>query len=189
MSYGTDLMLEAASENLFLTKFYTDPVRFAFPTQLYFLLQRVQQLLEFRQDDLFRSVYIADYMLEKDRLFAQLTLDQSEFELYCLVYDRVVETVPQPDLVIYLQAPVSTLARRIERRGLSYEQDIDQDYLARLATAYIKFFHRYDRSPLLIIDTDRVNFADDDEHYRLLLERMQEGVTGRQYFNPRSFPG
>jgi len=109
--------------------------------------------------------------------------------LYCLVYDRVVETVPQPDLVIYLQAPVSTLARRIERRGLSYEQDIDQNYLARLATAYIKFFHRYDRSPLLIIDTDRVNFADDDEHYRLLLERMQEGVTGRQYFNPRSFSG
>jgi deoxyadenosine/deoxycytidine kinase len=182
-SYGTDLMLESPSENPFLEKFYADPDRFALPTQLHFLFQRVRQLQDFRQDDLFRPLYISDYMLEKDRLFAELTLDQTEFEMYCLVYDRVVESVPCPDLVIYLQARIPTLVKRICHRGLSYEQNIDEAYLERLNGAYVEFFRRYDRAPVLIVNTEEINFTHAGRHFARLLARIESGITGRQYFD------
>lgn len=184
-TYATDLMLETANENPFLPKFYADPARFALPTQLYFLFQRVEQLQKFRQDDLFRPVYITDYMLEKDRIFAELTLKRAEFEMYCSVYERVVEDVPDPDLVIYLQAPVSSLFGRIVRRGLDYEQSIEASYLERLCSSYVEFFQRYERAPVLMIDTETVNFADCDEDYELLLRQIAAGIRGKRYFESR----
>jgi deoxyadenosine/deoxycytidine kinase len=187
-SYATDLMLEGATENPFLPQFYADPARFALATQLYFLFQRVEQLQKFRQDDLFRPVYITDYMLEKDRLFAELTLGQAEFELYCTIYDRVVESVPRPDLIIYLQARAPTLLDRIARRGLDYERRIEASYLDRICGAYVDFFRSSDRGAVLIVDTEDINFADGDVHYDLLLAKIQGGVRGRCYFD-LGFPG
>jgi len=187
-SYATDLMLEGASENPFLSQFYLDPARFALATQLHFLFQRVEQLQKFRQDDLFRPVYITDYMLEKDRLFAELTLERAEFELYCMIYDRVVESVPRPDLTIYLQAKTPTLLDRIARRGLDYEQHIEESYLDRLCGAYVEFFRSSDRGAVLIVDTEDINFVDGDAHYDLLLAQIRGGISGRCYFD-LGFPG
>ncbi|MFT4561643.1 MAG: deoxyguanosine kinase [Gammaproteobacteria bacterium] len=181
--YGSDLMLEDPADNPFLEKFYADPKRFGLPTQLHFLFQRVRQLQRFRQNDLFMPIYISDYMLDKDRLFAELTLDESEFEMYCLVYDRVVETVPDPDLVIYLQARIPSLLKRIALRGISYEQDIEADYLERLAGAYVGFFRNFSRSPVLVVDTENVNFANNEENFATLVRKIDGGVSGTQYFD------
>ena len=187
-SYATDLMLEGARENPFLPQFYLDPVRFALATQLHFLFQRVEQLQKFRQDDLFRPVYITDYRLEKDRLFAELTLERAEFELYCTIYDTVVESVPRPDLTIYMQAETPTLLERIARRGLDYEQRIEASYLDRLCGAYVEFFRSSDRGAVLIVDTEDINFADGDAHYDLLLTQIRGGISGTCYFD-LGFPG
>jgi deoxyguanosine kinase len=179
--YGSELMLEDPADNPFLEKFYADPKRFGLPTQLHFLFQRVRQLQRFQQNDLFMPIYISDYMLEKDRLFAELTLDKSEFEMYCLVYERVVETVPDPDLVIYLQARIPSLLNRIALRGIGYERDIEGDYLERLAGAYARFFRNFSRSPVLVVDTENVNLVDDDENFAILVREIDAGVCGTQY--------
>lgn len=181
-TYGTELMLEASAKNPFLEKFYDDPTRFALPAQLYFLFQRVEQLQDFRQDDLFRRLFISDYMLDKDRIFAALTLDHAEFEMYCLVYERIVDSILNPDLVIYLQAQAPTLLRRIARRGLRYEEGIDRAYLDRLGGRYVEFFRGYDRAPVLVVDTEDINFGDNEAHYAALLKTIAAGVRGTQYF-------
>lgn len=180
--FGSALMLEGAAENPFLKKFYVDPARFALPTQLHFLFQRVEQLQNLRQDDLFRPHVVFDYMLEKDRLFASITLDLEEFEIYDLIYKRVVDGIAVPDLVIYLHAPVPSLVARIKRRGLDYEQSIDHDYLDRLCGSYVEFFRYYRAAPVLFVDTENVNFVDRDDHFSELLEHIDSGVIGQQHF-------
>src|SRR5580704_5093103 len=148
-SLGAQAVLEQAAQNPFLERFYRNPRAGALPTQLYFLLQRAQQLAALKQADLFAPVRVADYLLEKDRLFARVTLDDAEYELYEQLYARLDIQVPKPDLVIYLQAPVDVLLERISRRGVEFEQHIDRQYLEKLNQAYARFFHEFAGAPLL----------------------------------------
>lgn len=183
-SFGAELLLEQAEDNPFLERFYQDPRAAALPAQLFFLLQRADQLRGLRQVDLFQPRLVADYLFEKDRVFAELNLDEHEFALYDKVYQQLALEVPTPDLVIYLQAPVDVLLRRIAQRGIGYEQNISADYLTRLSEAYIRFFYHYDRSPLLIVNTRDINPVDNERDYQLLLERVRAIKSGRHYFNP-----
>lgn len=183
-AYQTDLLLERAEDNPFLPRFYQDPENAALPTQLFFLFQRAQQIQSLRQGDLFQPARVVDFMIEKDRLFAALTLNRDELALYQQVYDKMTLEAPQPDLVIYLQAPIDVLLKRIETRAIDYEQLIDESYLRRVAEAYVEFFHHYDRSPLLIVNTADFNLADGHDDFNLLLERIRDLPPGRHYFNP-----
>lgn len=185
-AFGSELMLERAEENPFLPRFYQDPDRTALPTQLYFLFQRAQQIQILRQGDLFRPARIVDFLMDKDRLFASLTLTKEELDLYYQVYNRLVIQAPAPDLVVYLQAPPEVLSQRIEMRAIDYEQSIDEDYLRRVSEAYINFFYHYDRSPLLIVNTADINLSEGDRDFSLLLERIRALNSGRHYFNPRA---
>lgn len=183
-SFGSDLLLEGAEENPFLERFYQDPRSVALQTQLFFLFQRAQQLKALRQGDMFQPVRVADYIMEKDRLFAELTLDKEEFKLYEQVYAHVTIDAPQPDLVVYLQAPVEVLRRRISERGRGYERHMDADYLQRLSESYMQFFHNYTQAPLLIVNAAEIDFANNQRDYELLLEQVRKIRTGRHYFNP-----
>src|SRR5690348_7780452 len=147
-SLSADLVLEQAADNPFLERFYRNPRAGAFPAQLYFLFQRAQQLAALKQQDLFAPVRVADYLLEKDRLFAQVTLDEAEFALYEQVSAKLAIESPKPDLVIYLQAPVGVLLERIAKRGIGYEREISAEYLERLNEAYARFFHEFEAAPL-----------------------------------------
>lgn len=183
-TWQTDLLLEVAADNPFLPKFYEDPRRYALATQLHFLFQRTRELQARSQVDLFAPRLTADFLFEKDRLFAKVALDDDEYALYREIYQRVVQTLPGPSLVIYLQASVPTLLKRIARRGIDYERRIEADYLARLCNEYVDFFHRYDDAPLLIVNAEEINLVDNDAHYALLLAEIEHGVVGRRYFNP-----
>lgn len=183
-SFGSDLLLEGANENPFLERFYRDPRSVALQTQLFFLFQRAEQLKAMRQSDMFQPVRIADYIIEKDRLFAELTLDKEEFKLYEQVYAHVTIDAPQPDLVIYLQAPVDVLRKRITERGRGYEKNLDVNYLQRLSESYMKFFHYYNDAPLLIVNAAEIDFANNQQDYDLLLQEIRKVQTGRHYFNP-----
>lgn len=184
--FGTQLMLEGPEENPFLERFYRDPKSAALPTQLFFLFQRARQMQSLRQGDIFQPVRVSDFLLDKDRLFARITLDDDEFRLYEMVYDQLVLDAPDPDLVIYLQAPVETLMGRIARRGIDYEQAINADYLNRLSEAYLRFFYDWTRSPLLIVNTADINPIDDEADFELLFEQVCRTKSGRHYFNPRA---
>lgn len=177
-------VLEGAEENPFLPRFYEDPRNAALPTQLFFLFQRARQLQQLRQSDIFRPRRVADFLFEKDRLFASLNLDDDELALYEQVYDKLVPEVPAPDLVIYLQAPVEVLMHRVARRGVSYEQAIDTAYLADLSDAYTRFFHRYEQAPLLIVNAAEIDLVQGQRSYELLLEQIAGIHSGRHYFNP-----
>lgn len=183
-TFQTELLLEGAEENPFLERFYQNPRDAAFPTQMHFLLQRAEQLHTMRQDDLFSSTRVADFLFEKDRMFAELTLREAEFELYEKVYEQLAPEVRAPDLVIYLQAPVEVLMDRIRRRGIAYEQSISAEYLQRLCDAYVNFFYHYNRAPLLIVNAAEIDLVGNDAEYALLLERVRTIRTGRHYFNP-----
>lgn len=183
-AFGADLLLEKAEQNPFLERFYQDPRAGAFPAQLYFLMQRAEQLRALRQADLFRPRLVADYLFDKDRVFAALNLDEHEFALYDRIFRELALEVPEPDLVIYLQAPVDVLLKRIAQRGIPYEQNITAEYLERLSEAYIKFFYHYDRSPLLIVNTRDINPVDSERDYAMLLDRIRSVSSGRHYFNP-----
>lgn len=183
-SCGSELILEQAEDNPFLERFYKNPKAAAFPAQLFFLFQRARQLEDLRQHDMFETVRVADYLLEKDRLFAQLTLDEEELSLYEQVYARLSIDVVTPDLVVYLQAPVDVLLERIARRGIRYEQHIERPYLEKLTQAYAKFFHEYDSSPLLIVNAAQVDFVGKDADYVQLFEQIGRIRRGRHYFNP-----
>jgi len=183
-SFGSDLLLEGADENPFLEKFYDDPKAAALPTQLFFLLQRARQLKEMKQSDMFNPVRVADFLIEKDRLFAELTLDSDELELYEQVYNSLTLDVPSPDLVVYLQAPVEVLLERIQKRGLKNERFIEAAYLQRLCDSYIQFFYQYNNAPLLIVNAADIDFANNDADYELLHQRITEVQSGRNYFNP-----
>lgn len=183
-SHGSELLLEQSEENPFLERFYRNPRAAAFPTQLYFLFQRARQMQQIRQQDLFEQVRVGDYMLEKDRLFARLTLDDEEYALYEQVYAKLAIDAPKPDLVVYLQAPVDVLMERIARRGLRYEQLIERNYLERLVDAYARFFLHYEAAPLLIVNAASLDLVNNDAHYELLFREIGKLRRGRQYFNP-----
>jgi len=182
-----ELLLEGAEENPFLERFYRNPRHAALPTQLFFLFQRAQQIQALRQSDMFAPVRVADFILEKDRLFAQLTLDDHELRLYDQVYDNITVDAPQPDLVIYLQAPVDVLLSRVQKRGRSYERFIETNYLERLVEAYTQFFYHYSATPLLIVNAADIDLVNNEQDYQLLLERLRKTISGRHYFNPGSF--
>ena len=183
-SFGSDLLLEGADENPFLEKFYEDPKAAALPTQLFFLFQRAQQLKEMKQEDMFNPVRVADFLVEKDRLFAELTLGADELELYEQVYANLTIDTPRPDLVVYLQAPVEILLDRIQKRGLRHERFIESAYLQRLCDSYVRFFYQYDDAPLLIVNAADIDFANNEADYQLLYQQIKEVQSGRHYFNP-----
>lgn len=181
--YGSDLVLEGADVNPFLASFYNNPNGAALAAQLFFLLQRIEQIKSMRQDDMFNPVRVADFLLEKDRLFAELTLNEDELKLYDKVYDEIAVEAPSPDLVIYLQAPVDILLQRIAKRGIEQEQGIEAEYLENLSDAYIHFFHRYKSAPLLIVNAAEANFAEGDDDFSLLMKQVNQPQTGVSYFN------
>lgn len=183
-SFGSELVLEQADENPFLERFYRNPRAGALPAQLYFLFQRARQIEDLRQQDMFDVVRVADYHLDKDRLFARLTLDEQEYELYEQVHARLAIDAPTPDLVVYLQAPVDVLLERIARRGIRYEQGIERGYLERLMEAYARYFHEYDVSPLLIVNAAAVDFVSSNVDYEQLFAQVCRIRRGRHYFNP-----
>jgi deoxyguanosine kinase len=180
----SELLLENADENPFLPQFYANPRSAALPTQLHFLFQRARQMEALRQSDLFSPARVTDFLVHKDELFARVTLSDPELDLYYEVYRRLTLAAPEPDLVIYLQAPVEVLLRRIRARGVEYERAIDEQYLRRIAEAYVEFFHHYSASPLLIVNSASINLADGDGAFKLLLERIRRIGSGRHYFNP-----
>ena len=177
-------MLEQPTDNPFLERFYKSPEQYALQTQLYFLFQRVKQLKEIRQGDIFTPIRVADFMLEKDPLFAQLTLDADELYLYDQIYHQLATEVPAPDLVIYLQAPVDTLVNRIRKRGVLFERNMERDYLEQLADSYTRYFLGYHESPLLMVNAENIDFIDNEEHFTILLDEITRISSGRHYFNP-----
>jgi deoxyguanosine kinase len=183
-TFHSELLLEGAAENPFLERFYRNPREAALPTQLYFLFQRARQLQGLRQGDIFQPVRIADFLMQKDRLFASLTLDDEELKLYEQVYNQMTFDAPVPDLVIYLQAPVEVLRSRVRARGIAYEQLIEADYLQRVVDAYARLFHYYEASPLLIVNAAEIDPLNNARDYAALIDRVRSISSGRHYFNP-----
>jgi deoxyguanosine kinase len=183
LKMGATTLLEDAAANPFLAQFYRDMRRYALPTQLFFLFQRVAQLEGLKQPDLFAQPTIADFTLAKDPLFARLTLDDAEYQLYRQIFEHVKPQAPLPDLVIYLQASVNTLIARVKKRGNPVENGIDEDYLRRVSEAYTRYFYNYGDSPLLIVNSERLNFVDVPDHLDLLIERIHAMRGGREFFN------
>ena len=187
-TFGTGLMLEKVDENPFIAQFYQNPARYALSTQLSFLLQRAEQVQNFRQIDLFQNAHIADFLIDKDPLFAELTLNADELKLYQQIYQHLTIDAPRPDLVIYLQAPVDVLQSRIAIRDRSYEKSISQDYLSQLSEAYTQFFHEYDENTLLTVNTQSIDLINNESDYNALLDEINQVQSGRHYFNQSSFP-
>lgn len=183
-SFSGSTLLEQPEHNPFLEKFYLHPKQSALPTQLSFLMQRVKLSNTLQQDDFFTDLKIADFMVEKDRLFAQITLDDDELALYNMVYDNLTMKHRKPDLVIYLQAPLSVLKTRVSQRGIGYEQRIEDAYLKRLTDSYASFFHYYDDAPLLIVNAEQIDLVNSEQDYHNLLEQISSLQSGRQYYNP-----
>ena len=178
---GAAMLLEKPEENPFLARFYQDPTRHALPTQLFFLFQRINEVRDLGQLDMFRTNTIADYLFDKDALFARLNLSNDEFALYQNIYRSLAPQAPTPDLVIYLQAPSETLIERVQKRANAYERPIADEYLTRLAQAYSDFFYHYDAAPVLVVNSEHLNFVEDDEDFKLLLQRI-EGMRGQREF-------
>ncbi len=183
-TFNYDTLLEQPEDNPFLERFYRDPKSAALPTQLHFLLQRSQQIQALRQSDLFKPVRVADFLIEKDQLFAEVTLDSDELQLYRQVFDHLTLEAPKPDLVIYLQAPLNVLQERIHKRGIAAERTISNDYLATLNEAYTNFFHYYDEAPLLIVNCAEIDIVDSHKDYLQLVEYLLNVNSGRHYYNP-----
>ncbi|MDE0349929.1 MAG: deoxynucleoside kinase [Gammaproteobacteria bacterium] len=177
------LLLEPTTENPFLDRFYREGRRHALPTQLFFLLHRARQVAAL-QDDLVGSVVVADFLIEKDRLFAELNLDADELAIYEQIWRSLDIRPPAPDLVIYLQAPPPVLIERIRHRGVGFEQHIRDEYLTNLCAAYTRFFHDYRDAPLLIVNAAEIDFAHEDRHFEALLDQLQQFDGVRKYFNP-----
>jgi deoxyguanosine kinase len=183
-SFSGELILEQAEENPFLERFYKNRRNAALPAQLFFLLQRARQLEQLRERDMFSPVRIADFLLQKDELFAGLNLDPNELGLYRQVAESLELDPPTPDLVVYLQAPASVLMRRVAMRGIPYEQSIDEEYLERLGDAYARFFYDYDEAPLLIVNAASIDPIHRESDYLELLQTILRVRHGRHFFNP-----
>ena len=186
-TFDHDLLLEEAEMNPFLERFYQNRQQTALATQLFFLFQRVQKITELKQRDMFDQTRVADFVLEKDPLFARVNLEPDEYALYLKVFEKMRVDAPVPDLVIYLQANPDTLMDRIERRGISAERLIDRGYLEQLNEVYSEFFLYYDAAPLLIVNANEIDLAHSDRDYEQLLDYMLNIKKGRYYFNPTFF--
>jgi deoxyadenosine/deoxycytidine kinase len=180
---AADLLLEQPLDNPFLARFYEDMTRYALPTQLFFLFQRAKQLEPLAQPDMFGRPLVADFLLDKDPLFARITLSGDEFALYRRIYESLRPRAPEPDLVVYLQARPEVLVERVKRRGAAYERSIGEDYLALLAENYTRFFHQYAAAPVLIVNSENLNFVERDPDFELLVGRMRGMKSRREYFN------
>lgn len=182
--FAAELVLEHVEENPFLDQFYLSGGKVALPAQLFFLFQRTRQLELLNQADMFSPIRIADFHVAKDRLFANLNLNPDELELYNQVYDKLDVDIPQPDLVIYLQASVDALISRIAQRGNLYERSMDRDYLERVADTYARFFYDYDDTPLLIVNASTIDPIRSEADFDALFEQVQRISSGRHFFNP-----
>ncbi len=183
-SWGHRPLLEDGIANPFLANFYRDDRRhLALATQLSFLVQRTRQLQALRQWDIFAQDHVADYLIEKDRLFAEINLGSDELQLYQSIYDRLRTDLPTPDLVVYLQAPVTLLMQRINSRGIGYERYIKRGYLEQLSEAYGRFFFGYQATPLLIVNTAEVDLLRNADDYRDFLGLLERVESGHHYFN------
>ena len=178
-----DILLEMPIENPFLENSYRNPNQSALAAQLFFLFQRVQQLEELKQKSIFEPVRIADFILEKDRLFAEANLNNEEMRLYDKVYEHITIDAPVPDLVIYLQAPVEVLMARIERRGLKFERYLTQEYLTKINDAYSRFFLDYDKSPVLIINAAEIDFESSEDDLEMLITKIMSNPKGKTFIN------
>ncbi|MEM8943223.1 MAG: deoxynucleoside kinase [Pseudomonadota bacterium] len=186
-SFNHEILLEDAQENPFLERFYRNRKEAALATQLFFLFQRAQKVQELRQSELFSPVRVADFLIEKDPLFARVNLDADEYELYEKVYQKLTIDAPNPDLVIYLQASTDVLLQRIQRRGIAAERTIDATYLEELNEVYSEFFLYYDGAPLLIVNASVMDLANDTVEYEQLVRYLLDIRSGRHYFNPTFF--
>jgi deoxyadenosine/deoxycytidine kinase len=180
---GAQTLLELPEENPFLERFYKDAARYALPTQMFFLFQRLNQLRELAQPDLFDTRIVSDFLLDKDPIFARLTLGDDELALYQQLYDHLRPQAPSPDLVIYLQAEPQTLIERIKKRGIAMEAGISENYIHRLCESYSRIFYDYEAAPLLIVNTEHLNPIDNDDDFALLLTRIKEMRGKREFFN------
>ena len=178
------LVLEAFEDNPFLSDFYEYPERHAFQTQLWFLLQRYQQQQDLRQVDMFQNLVITDYMFVKDRLFASLNLNEKEMSLYDTVANMMERNVIQPDLVIFLQADTGTLMKNISKRGRDIEKNISEDYIDALNQVYNEYFFRYQDTPLVIINTNNIDFVNNHKDLKEVINYIRQPVTGTKFFNP-----
>jgi len=183
--FNARMILERAVENPFLSQFYQDRKKYAFQTQVFFLLNRFQQQKEIAQLDLFNQITLSDYLFAKDRIFASLNLDDHELALYEQVYQLLNGQIPTPDLVIFLQAKPEVLLHRIKSRNLSYEKEMDLGYLRGLVEAYNYYFFNYDRSPLLVVDTSEINFVNRQDDFAQLVREIKQMKKGTWYFIPK----
>jgi deoxyguanosine kinase len=180
---SADMLLEQPGENPFLSRFYQDMPRYALPTQLFFLFQRVRMLEPLTQLDLFARPAIGDFLLDKDPLFARLTLNEDELALYQKIYDALRPRTPVPDLVVYLQAQPAILAERVRKRAAAFERGISEEYLAMLSDSYSRFFHHYDAAPVLIVNSENLNFVQREADFELLVSRLGAMKSRREFFN------
>ena len=181
--FTADLLLELPEENPFLSRFYQDMARFALPTQLFFLFQRARLLEPLAQPDMFGRPVVGDFLLDKDPLFARITLSADEMALYQKIYEALRPRSPSPDLVVYLQAQPGTLIDRVRRRAKSYEKPVSEEYLALLAESYARFFYHYNAAPVLIVNSDNLNFVERDADFELLVSRLRGMKSRREFFN------
>ena len=184
-TFNYDAFLEQPAENPFLKNFYRNPSQSALATQLFFLFQRMQQIQDLKQRSLFETVRVADFLIEKDRLFAEVTLSNEEMDLYDKVYDHITLDAPAPDLVIYLQAPIDVLKERITKRGNINEQYLTLEYLEKLNDAYSRFFLDYNDAPLLIINAADINLESNEKDYESLITTIMSNPKGKNFINPQ----
>jgi deoxyguanosine kinase len=182
-SLPAQTLFELPQDNPFLDKFYRDPVHFALPTQMFFLFQRMNQMRELAQTDMFDARVVSDFLLDKDPIFARLTLGDDELKLYRQLYEHLRPQAAVPDLVVYLQAQPETLIDRVRKRGIAMEAGISEMYLYRLCESYSRFFYHYDAAPLLIVNTEHLNPIERDEDFNLLLTRIANMRGKREFFN------
>ena len=183
-SLAADLVLEEVDENPFIERFYRDGRSAALPAQMFFLFARARQIEDLRQSDLFTSVRISDYLFTRDRLFAELNLDPEELKLYDQIAENLSVDAPVPDLVIYLQASVDAVMRRLAQRNLRYDRFVDRHYVEKLIDAYARFFHSYDEGPLLIVNASQIDLVNNDVDYEQLFRQIERTTGGRHFFNP-----
>ena len=183
LRFTADLLLELPEENPFLSRFYQDMARFALPTQLFFLFQRARLLEPLAQPDMFGRPVVGDFLLDKDPLFARITLSADEMALYQKIYEALRPRSPSPDLVVYLQAQPATLIERVRRRAKGYEKPVSEEYLALLAESYARFFYHYNAAPVLIVNSDNLNFVERDADFELLVSRLRGMKSRREFFN------
>lgn len=181
--FSADLLLEQPGENPFIARFYQDMARYAFPAQLFFLFQRARMVEPLKQPDMFARPTVADFILDKDLLFARVTLSGDEFALYQKIYEAMRPQAPAPDLVVYLQAQPSVLAERVRRRAAAFERGISEEYLALLADSYARFFHHYSAAPVLTVNSENLNFVERDADFELLVSRVRGMRSRREFFS------